>query len=245
MYYRHLAVAAAFLGLATLSSHATITMTLQAGQFSTQSANTAVAEGTLFQLINLGADGVFNPISLADGNISQTGQWVSGDDSLITASYLGGSDYATLGGFDLIPGNTPPLPGTISRQFVFNVGELATGTKVGIRWFPGLTAANYYLPGSITLAGNQSYGQFTRQNDAVATGALYDGAVNGGKLWVVPTDNTSAYDLDPLITTVVGGPEAASLGQASLTVTPAPEPATLGLALLGGMGLLGLRRRRS
>ena len=247
MQYRHLVLAASALAVTALSAQASIAINLLSGIYRDQ-AGSPVAEGTLFQLVNLGADGIFNDISLSDGNISATGQWVSGDDALITASYLGSaqgaSDYATLGGFDLVRGNVPDFPGFLNRTFFANISELPGGTKIGIRWFPGLTAANYYLPGSITLASGQRYGQFTRQNDPIATGPLYDGSVNGGDLWISPAADGADATFDPFLSEQ-GGNESTALGQASKTIPAVPEPATAVLALFGAAGLFTLRRRRS
>jgi len=157
------------------------------------------------------------------------------------------------GAFDLIPGNTPDFPGFIDRTFQ---GDIPQGTKLGIRWFPGLTASQYYLPGSITLAGGQSYGQFTRQADHNGdNGGLltlydpnvaneYSGLKNGGpSLWIAPASG-GTIGLDPFATATYGGVDPATVGQANLTVQPTPEPATMGLALFGAAGLLTLRRRR-
>jgi hypothetical protein len=254
MHYRSIALAVSLLTIGAAQSKASITMTLVGGNYTLPNSATVVAEGTLFQLIDLGANGVFDQINLLDGNTSATGQWVSGDDVLITATYIGSTDYATLGGFDLIPGNTPDFPGFIDRSFQANIVQ---GTKLGIRWFPGLTAANYYLPGSITLASGQAYGQFTRQTDRASdiggVASLYDpnvaseytGVKNGGVAWVAPA-NGATISLDPFATATYGGADSATVGQANLTVLPpVPEPGTVGLALLGTAGLFGLRRRRS
>lgn len=237
MQYRHLTVAAALLTAITPSSHASITMNLTAGTFFNANGTTPVVEGTLFQFIDLGPNGIFDPISLGDGNTSQLGQWVSGDDKLITAIYQGNTEgYTSLAAFDLGTTSNPHFgPGQLDRQFKFDgITELPTGTKFGIRWFPTLTATTYYLPGSITLQGNEPYGQFTRQSSPV----------NGGSLWVVPNDPTLSFGPDPLGTSDFFGADPDTAGKASLTVIPAPEPATLGLAFLGGIGLLALRRRR-
>jgi len=256
MHYRSLALAVSLLTIGAAQSKASITMTLVGGNYTNANGASVVPEGTLFQLIDLGPNGVLDQLTLLDGNTSATGQWVSGDDVLITAAYLGTNpppDYPTLGGFDLIPGNTPDFPGFIDRSFQGNISQ---GTKLGIRWFPGLTAAQYYLPGSITLAAGQSYGQFTRQadraNDIGGVASLYDpnvaneytGVKNGGVSWVAPASGFT-IGLDPFATSTYGGVDPATVGQANFTVGPVPEPATLGLALLGAAGLFGLRRRRS
>lgn len=238
---RNLTLAATILGLITIPVHGSITMTLIAGTFTNSNGNTPVAEGTLFQLVNLGADAVFNPIALFDGDNSPSGQWVSGDDTLITAAYLGKyADYGTLGGFDLTVGTVPDAPGVLNRTFTANI---PVGTKFGLRWFPGLTAANYYLPGGITLSPNQSYGQFTRQDDPIANGPLYDGPIHGAENWVVPADGQTIA-LDGLVTISAGGGEANFIGQAIQNM-PIPEPASLGVTLLGAASLLGRHRRRS
>src|SRR6218665_1751209 len=52
-----------------------------------------VGGGTLIQLVNLGADGVFNDITLLDGTTTGINQWVSGDDSVVNLAFtssLGG-----------------------------------------------------------------------------------------------------------------------------------------------------------
>jgi len=199
-------------------------------------AGTPLVAGTLVQLVNLGADGVFNQITLADGNVSALGQWVSGDDTLINVAYLnpGGAagDFASAAAFDLANGNDS-IAGRISHQFEFDFNTIPTGAKLGIRWFPGLQATNYYLPGSITLAAGQPYGEFTRQSTPL----------NGGDLWVFPGD-LGNVTFDGLKTPDIGGLDSANSAKAS-NVVLAPEPGTAALALLGAAGFFGLRRRRS
>jgi hypothetical protein len=195
-----------------------------------------IQDGVLFQLVNLGPNGVFDPINVADGDINGLQQWVSGDDSVINDPF-GTPEYATLAAFDSQDGNQvgPATDGRINRSFIFIA---STGTKFGIRWFPGLAAANF---GSITLSGGQTYGQFTRQDDPLVSGPLYDGAINGLDLWVYPASNEASIQLDKLRTVDNSGADALTTGRATNVVIP--EPATTSLAVFG-LAALGIRRRR-
>ena len=189
---------------------------------------------TLIQLVNLGADGIFNSISLLDGDVSSLGQWVSGDDTLLNVAFravVGAStqngDFPTAARFDL-EFQTDTTPGFLTRAFQFEIADLPAGTKLGIRWFPGLLASNF---SSITLQDGQRYGEFTRQANPV----------NFGTLWVAPGDGANV-SLDPLVTQSFGGSEPNSAGMALNII---PEPATIGLSLLAATGLTLLRRRRA
>lgn len=230
---KSLAAAAALLAVSA-TSHASIVIQFT-GRTIADDLGAAVPAGTLFQLVSLGGDGIFNQINLSDGNASALGQWVSGDDTLITAQFVtfdGVSNVAgdyTAAGFDLAFGTD--TPGRLIRQMEFDTNVIASGTKLGIRWFPGLTAEQYKT-GNLTLASGQHYGEFTRQSNPQ----------QGGALWVAPGDGGNVQ-FDSLRTTnLSGGTDPVSAGMATLTVVP--EPAALGLALMGAMGVFALRRRR-
>jgi hypothetical protein len=238
------AITAAVMLSAVSASWGAITATLPTSGFYQTAGGVNIPAGTLLQIVNLGANGVFDPINIGDGSTDHlTTQWVSGDDSVINVPFEDASpDFTSLGAFDLTKGNDSA--GIANRSFTFTVPG---GTKFGIRWFPGLLATSYYLPGGITLAVNQPYGEFTRQNDPNVTGPLYDGPLNGLSNWVYTTDG-DAFTLDPLLTQSTGAPnahDANSLGLASKVVVQTPEPGTAILAAFGAMGLLSLRRRRS
>lgn len=226
-----LAVCAAAL-FATQAS-ASIVISIFAGRLDGADGNTPIGAGTLIQLVNLGADGMFNDIRLDDGNISQLGQWVSGDDTLLDLSFMvdgNAGDFASAAAFDLRHSSgTESTTGRLSRVFDFPSGSI-TNMKLGIRWFPGLQATNF---GSITLAGGQAYGQFTRQ----------EAPVNNGIAWMVTSLNATET-FDSLLTTEAGGTDAAAIGDASKVVV-VPEPTAIGLSLLGATGLTLLRRRRA
>jgi hypothetical protein len=211
---------------------ASIVISIFAGRLDVADGSGPVGAGTLLQLVNLGADGVFNPINIADGDASQFGQWVSGDDSLVNLSFMvdgAAGDFASAAAFDLRHSSaTESTTGRLSRVFDFASGSI-TGLKLGIRWFPGLQATNF---ASTTLALGQAYGQFTRQA----------APVNGGSTWTVPfVDGTITFD--SLVTTEASGPDLPVAGDANLSVVP--EPAAIGMSLLGAAGLAMLRRRRA
>lgn len=218
--------------LATQSAQASVTLNLTAGYFTNFSeANTSA--GTLFQLVSLGANGVFDSINIADGSVTNLTQWVSGDDAVITASYMNGSDgFSTVAAFDHTAGID--TPGLLMRSWQIDIPE---GTKFGVRWFPGLQALDF---ATTVLSFNQQYGQFTRQDDPLITGPLYDGVKNGGSLWVAPASGT--ITLDNLVTTSAGGTENNDLGRAVYMAVP--EPAIWTSVAMGAVSLLGMRRRR-
>ncbi len=247
MQLRYLTAALCSVGLATIPSEAAIVAyTLVSGHYADVNGvrvnDGAGGTGTLFQLVNLGADGIFNEINVGDGSASPLSQWVSGDDVLLNVALLGTieqpTDYATTSAFDLVNGDTANA-GQLNRVLRF---DIPTGTKFGIRWFPGIAVGNF---ATTTLTAGQQYGQFTRQDDLMQTGPFYDGALFvGTSLWVGGADG-SFLTLDPMRTPSAGGTDDGNaIANAPLTVINVPEPASLGLALLGTLGIFSLRRRR-
>jgi hypothetical protein len=207
-------------------SEATLALSLTGGNFLDRNG-VPVVEGTLFQLVNLGPDGVFSSI---DFNPGATGlaAWASGDDSIIDATLVGG-DFPTTAAFDLMHGQDV-APGYMDRVLTLDAGIPAVGTKFGIRWFPGLRAVDFP---NLTLQWGQTYGQFTRQTEP-----------NGYDAWVIK-GLSGNYTLEPLFTTGLGGDDPESPGsQARAFSIWIPEPASIALVLAGAGALAVLRRRR-
>jgi hypothetical protein len=232
MFSRISALLLASASLASFAS-ASIVINITARQLTEDAEGTVpLAAGRLIQLINLGADGILNPINLQDGDISPLGQWVSGDDTLVNVPFTINSgsqgDYPSAAAFDLVAGNDVTF-GRLSRQFEFDTGAIAAGAKLGIRWFPGLNAVDF---STITLTDSQRYGEFSRQ-----AGALY-----GLDLWVAPADGAQVFFDNLKTTNQVGGLDPISVGAATLTV---PEPTAIAMSLIGAAGLGMLRRRRA
>jgi hypothetical protein len=183
-----------------------------------------IATTSLFQLVSLGTNGVFDPIS--------SGSWVGGDDTVVNLSFFNSDGWGTAAAFDLTDG--AGAPGEFARQFAFTLGPgLATGDKLGIRWFPTVDAADFAT--TITTAG-MSYGQFTRQSSP-----LY-----GGAAWEVPSAG-SLVSFDPMVTTSydpMNGLDLNSAGAASFQVLGVPEPATAGFLVSLLLLATGLAHRR-
>lgn len=201
----------------------------------------ALPTGTLIQLVNLGANGVFDPILLND-DVTGLNRWVSGDDTVLNLVYQNGftdpptaGDSPSTAAFDL--NASTGTTGQLFRRFVFGDNLVPEGTKIGIRWFPDLAAADF---STTTLQDGQWYGQFTRQ-----TGLLYEGSHNTSP-WAWPSEDPSPNITLDLLRTVDNAPtglDPVTAGYAQFQVI-IPEPATIGLSLMGAIGLLGFRRRR-
>jgi hypothetical protein len=232
--FKHLLAAAI---LTAPAAYGSLAIGLQAFNLrNDQNGTTAVAQGVLIQLVNLGNDGVFNPITLAD-DVSGLAQWVSGDDSLLNVSFIGTpnvvGDFTSTNAFDLAAQAVDPVNGDMDRIITLSA-SIPQGTKIGIRWFPGLLAADF---ATITLQMGQRYGEFTRQSNPL----------HGGSVWQLPIDPSgpvgNTVSFDSLAATDIGGLDATSARNANFTVIP--EPAAIGLSLLGAAGLSMLRRRRA
>lgn len=222
---RTFAALAALLASASIAAADTVSFTILAGKISGPNPGTAINANAMLQLVDLGSDGVFNPIS--------EGGWVGGDDTVITAPFApngqNSDGWLSAGSFDLSDG--AGVAGEINRIFSFLLGEdIQTGDKVGIRWFPTLTANNDYASSTPILG--TPYGQFTRQA----------APRHGGSLWQIPTGG-ALVSFDRYLTSdyTATNPDALELGSATFAVIP--EPATVALTLLG-LGLACSTRRR-
>jgi hypothetical protein len=233
MFRKSLSLACLALVTSFAPANASLVINIGGGNL-TDSSGGLLAANSLIQLVNLGTDGILNPIRLDDGDIAGLNQWVSGDDSVLNIPFkvvLGANsvagDFPTTAAFDL-EYQTDTTPGFLTRSFEFEPGDLPAGIKLGVRWFPGLLASNLL---TITLTEAQRYGEFTRQA----------GVVNQGVAWLSPAD-TANVSFDPLITQSFGGSESNALGSAALQV---PEPTAIAMSLIGAAGLGMLRRRRA
>lgn len=215
------------------SASASIVINMFAGELRTFQ-NALIPAGSLLQLVNLGTDGVFNPISVLDGSITGNEMWVSGDDSLITASFtsasrLNGSALTGSGAAFAMSGNN----GQMQAAFEFATGAVPAGTKIGLRWFPDVAASNF---ASTILGEGKPYGQYTLQ------GVLPSQGLHGGDSWVAPSDGSNVT-FDSLATASIGGFNSNAIGRASNV--PIPEPTSAFLVAIGAAGLITRRRRQS
>lgn len=205
--FLHLSVVGLALFTAKLSLAQTATFTIGMGQVSSTHASLAISPTSLFQLVNLGANGLFDSI--------EAGAWVSGDDSLIDLPFPNSDNWANAAAFDASDGAGEA--GVFLRQFTFTLGPaLPSGATIGIRWFPTILAAQF---GTTTTTVGLPYGQFTQLVET-----LYEGTT----LWVVPGAG-SAVDFDQMLTPSYDpqGLNPNSAGVASFSVVPEPNIVSL------------------
>lgn len=224
----------AFLFLA-ISAKADVKVDFGGIGFQTETPGVPLPTNVLLQLVYIGSGpgAAFDPIDLT--NLNADG-WTSGDDRVLSAIILNPTEPAggwiSTAAFDSEFGTG--TPGIIDRSFTFNLpAEFANdpnGIKVGIRWFPTITATNAY--NATPLTAGTPYGQFTRQGTTL----------HGGDVWRLV--DGEAPDFDPLITVANGGLDPNSAGVASFVVIP--EPTAGALLILGGAAAFGaFGRRRS
>jgi len=121
-------------------------------------------DNVLVQLINLGPDGLFDPVF--------AGEWTSGDDFVVDLQYDVGanvfSEYPSSGGLDLAEGAGEA--GRFLRRFLLEEGSpvAVPGAPVGIRWYPGLSPNTFFA--GTKPADDQAYGEVTIQNTAIVSG---------------------------------------------------------------------------
>jgi len=201
-----LAISVLCLGMAKAAAQS-ISFTIGLAQVSTTEASTPILPSSLFQLVNLGPNGIFDPI--------EAGGWVSGDDALINLPFANSDGWTSAQAFDASDG--AGQAGVFQRQFNFTLGpELLSGTQIGIRWFPTIQASDF---ATTTTTIGLAYGQFTQ-----LTAPLYPGTT----LWFVPGAG-SAVDFDQMLTPSFDpeGLNPNSAGVASFSVVPEPKTITL------------------
>lgn len=203
------------------SSHASISFLIDADLLK-NSSGTAISQSSLFLLVASTTNSTFEAIS-ADSSTA-VGSLLNGDDRILFRGDLLGSPVVdgvlqvATGGLTL---NSAPLT------------DWTVGDPLALIWFPTLTS------GSGTIAAGTTYGRYTNAS-----------SVDGSDAWITPSDPTTDHALlfytqdGSELSPGAGASNAASVGNASLTVAGAvPEPGRFMLGLLGMMGLV-IRRRR-
>lgn len=209
------------------TAQASIVINIFAGELK-NSLGENISAGSLLQLVNLGTDGVFNPIDLQDGSTASLTQWVSGDDSLINVPFSIAT--TTAAGFAMPTGD-----GQFSGVFEFATGAVPSGTKIGLRWFAGIQASTF---ASKILGDTDLYGQYTVQGIAQGAGQY------GGDAWVAPSDGANVT-FDSFATVSIGGNNPDASARAAAAPIGVPEPTSAFLVAVGAAGLMMRRRRQS
>jgi len=182
----------------------------------------------LMQLINLGEDGVLNPVF--------DGSWVGGDDILIDLPF-GSTEFASSGAFDTGELDTG-VDGELSRFFDFALtpNVLATGDALALRWWPQYKAEDFHNAIVTVPVEGDLYGE--SRLAVVLTDPL------NNTPWIVPAESIPLVVFDPLISAEVAvslglQPTPGFTGEATETVMPIPEPAHY--AALFGMACMMIR----
>ena len=214
------------------AAHGVVGIHVSGGTLREADGSTAFDDEGLLQLINLGVDGIPNPV--------REGAWVTGDDVLVDLPF-GSSEFASSGGFDLW--ETSGDPGQLFRVFSFPVtpGVIEEGDLLMLRWWPGYTAADFH--GGATPVEGDFFGEGR-------LGAAVNDPVNNTG-WIVPDESVPLTIFDPLISPDLAiayslTPTPGFDGVPDLMVEAIPEPsAAAGVLGLVAIALTGLRRRGS
>lgn len=149
--------------------------------------------------------------SAGDGFDPLNGDWVSGDDLLVTV--FDAEFPLTRGGtkgFDLASGNTET--GLFSRSLGIDLAQFkgrSTPLPVALRWFPGTLAANVNLTDTKPATGSP-YGEFFRITP------LYPSSGSVG--WFLPMSAGVSLNFDPFATLEFEGQDPAVNGMANWRV---------------------------
>jgi len=191
----------------------------------------------------------------------------------MAAAYAGGAQAATIDFTDpftaVTPSASPAIPVVIS-EVAAGVTFTITATARGFdRFVQSANGLNFGVPGNgmrsisvvadqdvaftgfnardrfATLAGNPSYqasvdGVLTSIGNAVTGGALTDYSFNSGPIAVAAGE---AFLFEPEVFDILIGSNLASL-EFDVAIAAVPLPAGMPM-LLAGLGLLGLKRKRS
>lgn len=202
--------------------HADLMVVTINGAYFEDAQGNPVDNGSLFQLVNLGSNRVFDAIA--------PGSWVGGDDRVIDLDF--NDDFPSAAAFD-ISGSEPLEPGFLGRNFVIEEtpGVAQPGDAVGLRWFPDMTPGDYYS-GNVPLAGS-AYGEVTVVTpsdpinytgwvlpvpDLGNLGVIFDSAISPS---FVDTNPEFGFQPSPGFS-----------GSADLTVAAIPEPAAASVFVL-------------
>lgn len=169
-----------------------------------------------------------------DGFDPPDGDWVSGDDRLITV-FDAEFPLASGGtkGFDLASGGTEA--GFFTRSLGIELTQFSGRSAplpIALRWFPGVSAASVNLTTSKPKPGS-AYGEFFRKTP------FYDGTIG----WSLDISAGNIWTLDPLYTSDAGGQDPAVSGMAHWRVLqggramePRLELTSMGFARLSFRG---------
>ena len=191
------------------------------GDLLRNSSGVAIPQSSLFLLVASTSDSIFS--TLKEGSLLSVGSIITGAGGDDTIVYKG--DISSYGVNGVLNTSTPGINFSIATGW--NAGD-----SLALIWFPTLTIS------SSTLSAGTPYGIYTNAS-----------AVDGSSVWITPSSPSTNYKL--LFYTKAGSEvspgasasNAATAGNASLTVAAVPEPSTF--AMLGiGMGLAGWMARR-
>lgn len=208
-----------FLVIAT-PAFADFTIILDAGRLKIDST-TPMPLGSVLVLVAAGGDGTFS-------NTLSSGQYVSGNDILLSLTTVPGSSGAfnIAGGpeetFNTITINTTAFP------------SLAVGDLLALRWFPQISQTQFQA-GTTPVAGN---------NFGIYNPLFWGNGTNnpdGGQTWSVPSPGATV-NLNFYTTSAPPGTQDPAAGFAQFSVIP--EPSTWALLSCGLIGAVGLRLRK-
>lgn len=198
----------------------TFNLSISGAEFLEADGVSPLAGDRLLQLVQLGPNGVSDPI--------RSGFWTGGDDVLIDLPF-GSQEFDSSGGFDLAEG-AGALPGLLTRSFSFEFqsGVVESGAPFALRWWPKFSAADFHSGDMLPEVGDV-YGE-ARTTSAPGS---------NDHPWVFPAAATLAQPITT-ITPLVSPAYNASVGGALVTtpdfngapaseVMPIPEPASLRL----------------
>lgn len=226
----------AFLPLAALAcskvAFGAFGLSVSGGTFKAEDGSSPISDSALFQLVNLGPNGLPDAVLAGD--------WVGGDDVLIDLPYGLETEFTTSGGFDLSESESFE-PGFLLRQFDFDPvpGVIEEGDLIILRWWPALSVSDFVSESFPALG--EIYGE-----------ARVDSPINGvsNYPWVIPPESEPLAILDPLVSPdyndsigniLANTPEFD--GSATKVVLPIPEPSNSAVVAAAAVLLVSLRRK--